>query len=101
MKTNSIVVVNLHTPKEKFWGILEELSPAGITLQGIDLNTFEDFVRQASTDEPLGFTTVFFPLYRVERMALDEPMGDIPSLIMTFEQRTQQTLQTFLGSLAG
>ena len=43
---NSIVVVSLHTPREKIWGELMALSIAGITVRGIDLNSFDDFVRQ-------------------------------------------------------
>src|SRR6266446_3125383 len=37
MDPHSIVVVSLHTPKEKIWGELLVVSTAGITLRGIDL----------------------------------------------------------------
>jgi hypothetical protein len=99
MKLNSVVIVNLHSPKEKIWGILDELSTAGITLRGIDLNTFDEFVRQARSEEPGGLDTVFYPMYRVERISLDEASRGIPSLVQTFEQRTHLTLFDFLAGL--
>ncbi len=46
MELNSIVVVSLHTPREKIWGELMALNISGITVRGIDLNSFDDFVRQ-------------------------------------------------------
>jgi hypothetical protein len=37
MQPHSIVVVSLHTPKEKIWGELVELQEAGLTVRGIRL----------------------------------------------------------------
>ena len=82
MEPHSIVVVSLHTPKEKLWGELVDISNAGVTLRGIDLNSFDDFVSQVlhPEGERIGLPTLFFPMQRVERIALDEPRGSIPSL---------------------
>ena len=33
---SALVILNLVSPKEKFFGVLTALSPAGITLRGID-----------------------------------------------------------------
>ncbi len=44
MKPHSIVVVSLHSPKERIWGELLEMNVAGVTLRGIDLNSFDDFI---------------------------------------------------------
>ncbi len=46
MEPHSIVVVSLHSPKEKLWGELLAINTAGITLRGIDLNSFDHFVNQ-------------------------------------------------------
>ncbi len=46
MEPHSIVVVSLHSPKEKLWGELVDVSNSGVTLRGIDLSSFDDFVRQ-------------------------------------------------------
>jgi len=52
MDPHSIVVVSLHSPKEKIWGELLAISTAGITMRGIDLNSFDHFIRQLN--EPDG-----------------------------------------------
>ena len=66
MEPHSIVVVSLHTPKEKFWGELLDISNAGVTMRGIDLNSFDDFVRQVLHPEGdrVGLPTLFFPMQR-------------------------------------
>jgi hypothetical protein len=86
MKPNSIVVVNLHSPKERFFGRLIEVSPSGATVRGIDLNSFYDWISDVNSHEESGVqpTTIFFPLHRVEKIILDEGIGAIPSLSDTF-----------------
>jgi len=95
----SLVIVNLINPKEKFFGILSALSPAGVTVRGINLDSFEDWIREiAHEDEPnFGLVTMFFPLFRVERIFLDEPSGAIKSYGQRFEQVAGVPLRTFLG----
>src|SRR5438094_469568 len=96
---NSIVVVSLHNPREKVWGELLALHVAGITVRGIDLNSFDDFVRQVLHPEGdrVGLPTLFFPMQRIERIALDEPSGSIPSLADLFEQKVGLSLQDYLA----
>lgn len=86
MKLNSIVIVNLQSPKERFFGRLMEIIPPGITVRGIDLNAFEDWMSHITHREESGVkpTTIFFPLYRIEKIILDEGIGAIPSLSDTF-----------------
>src|SRR5207244_870097 len=43
---NSIVLVTLNSPREKYWGSVIAVNPAGISLRGMDLNSFDDFARQ-------------------------------------------------------
>jgi len=56
---HSIVVVSLHTPKEKVWGELLAINPSGITIRGVDLNSFDHFIRQSMS--PTASAWVFLP----------------------------------------
>jgi hypothetical protein len=96
---SSLVILNLVNPKEKFFGVLNALSPAGITVRAINLDSFEDWLRQiAREDEPnLGLITMFVPLFRVERIFLDEPSGAIKSYAQRFEDVVGMTLQEYLS----
>jgi hypothetical protein len=99
MELHSIVVVNLHNPKEKLWGELVELNAAGVTVRGIDLNSFDDFIRQVLDPEGdrVGLPTLFFPMARVERIALDERRGSVPSLAEIFEQKVGSSVLDYLA----
>jgi len=102
MEIHSIVVVSLHSPKEKLWGELLAIHSAGVTLRGIDLNSFDDFVRQVRDPEGdrVGLPTVFFPMNRIERISLDESLGAIPSLADVFAQKTGTRLTEYLAQFA-
>ena len=102
MEPHSIVVVSLHTPKEKLWGELLAINSAGITLRGIDLNSFDHFVNQinGAEGERTGLPTLFFPMLRIERIALDEARGSIPSLAEMFEKKTGRSLEDYLAQFA-
>jgi hypothetical protein len=102
MERHSIVVVSLHSPKEKLWGELVDISNAGITLRGIDLSSFDDFVSQVLHPEGdrMGLPTLFFPMLRVERIALDEARGSIPSLAEMFEKKVGRSLMEYLEQFA-
>jgi hypothetical protein len=99
MEPHSIVVVSLHTPKEKIWGELVELQAAGLTVRGIDLNSFDDFIIQVNDPEGerIGLPTLFFPMQRVERVALDEARGSIPSVAENFERKVGRSLRDYLA----
>ena len=94
MEPHSIVVVSLHTPKEKIWGELLSINTAGITLRGIDLNSFDHFIRQINEPdtERVGVPTLFFPMTRIERITLDEPSGSIPSMDELFNRKIGRRL---------
>ncbi|SRR5581483_6545046 len=83
----SLVILNLVNPKEKFFGLLMSLSAAGVTMRGVNLDSFEDWARQlAHEDEPgISPVTMFIPLFRVERIFLDEPEGTIQSYAERFQ----------------
>lgn len=94
---DSPIIVNLHSPREKVWGVLRELNTAGVFVRGIDLNTFEDWVQMIVRGERnLGLTHIFLPMWRVERIALDESVDDIPSLSAQFYTRVGLTVSEYL-----
>ncbi len=99
MQPHSIVVVSLHSPKERVWGDLMEISSAGVTMRGIDLGSFDDFVIQVLHPEGdrVGLPTLFFPMVRIERIALDEARGSIPSLATMFEKKVGRSLAEYLA----
>lgn len=84
------------------WGELMQLQVAGVTLRGIDLNSFDDFIRQVMEPEGarVGLPTVFLPMQRIERVALDEPTGSIPSLSEMFEKRVGRSIRDYLALFA-
>jgi hypothetical protein len=91
------VVIVLHTPREKCWGVLGELNSAGVFLRGLDLNAFDDWVHALVHNEPfIGFGDLFFPMWRVERISRDESAGGVPSLCEQVEKRTGLTIQELL-----
>ena len=95
---HSPVVLNLHGPREKVWGILMSMSSAGVSIRGIDLDSFEDWTRSvARGEQTMGLSTTFFPMHRVERINLDERVGDIPSCAETFESRVGKDVWSYLG----
>jgi len=99
VEINSIVIVSLVSPKEKVWGQLTLLEPKGITVRGIGLETFDDFLRQVIQQEEtaVAMNTVFFPMHRVERITVDEPTGSLPSLSQRFHAKVGLTVEEFLG----
>ena len=97
MKRGTPVVVILHNPREKCWGVLDEINLAGVFLRGIDLNAFDDWLRAVAHDEPfIGVGDLFFPMWRVERISKDEASGGIPSLYEQAEHRTGRTIAELL-----
>jgi hypothetical protein len=96
---NALVILNLINPKEKFFGMLTALSPAGITVRAINLDSFDDWVREVARGEELNLDlmTMFVPLFRVERVFLDEPSGAIKSFAQRFEDAVGTTLANYLG----
>jgi hypothetical protein len=98
LEPGKVVVLYLLSPSEKYFGELLEIGAAGIILRGINLGSFEDWMRAIARDEPvtIGPSTVFFPLLRVERLFLDEPVGQVESMTQLFERRVGESILTFL-----
>lgn len=98
MDAGALVIVHLVNPSEKYWGILVSLGVPGATVRGINLSSFDDWVNAvAYEDEPaLGLATVFFPLHRLERIFVDEQIGQVESLAQTFERRVGISFHEYL-----
>ena len=92
------VVVYLHSPREKLWGVLSELNVSGVYARGIDLNTFDDWTQMIVRGERnIGLSHVFLPMWRIERVTLDEAVDDIPSLADKFHSRVGLTIDEYLA----
>jgi len=97
IQPGSAVLVVLHSPREKCWGMLDEITPAGVFLRGLDLHYFDDWLKSIVGDEPsVTASSLFFPMWRVERISKDEAAGGIPSLYEQAEQRTGRTVKDLL-----
>jgi len=98
IESGSPIVVVLHSPREKCWGLLDEITAAGVFLRGLDLNSFDDWLHSLLHDEPfIGVNDLFFPLWRVERLTRDETTGGVPSLCEQAERRTGHNVAELLG----
>lgn len=96
IETGETVILILHTPREKLIGILDEISAAGVSVRGIELGYFDDWVTSIINDEPyLPMNDYFLPMWRVERITRDEGSADTPSMTEQFEQKTGRNLGEF------
>ena len=97
LNKGAAILVVLHSPREKCWGMLDEITNAGVFLRGLDLNAFDDWMSAIVHNEPfIGLTTQFFPMWRVERIAMDEMSGEVPSLRQQVEQRTGRSFEELM-----
>ena len=96
IEANTSVILVLHSPREKVWGVLEDISNSGVYVRGLDLNAFEDYIGAIQRHEDfIGLSDQFFPLWRVERIIKDEMMGGVPALAEQFEERTGKKISDF------
>ncbi|HEY7403273.1 MAG TPA: hypothetical protein VIB39_07115 [Candidatus Angelobacter sp.] len=88
MNTGQLVLATLQNPREKFWGVILSLTPAGLSLRGVDLESLEDFTQMVKSGEPASANVVFFPMHRVQRVEVDSRTGGLPSLADQFAAKT-------------
>jgi hypothetical protein len=95
----SPVIVYLHSPREKVWGVLLGLKNAGVVLRGIDLQAFDDWMRQEAKGEEslIGLSTLFYPMWRVERLEKDETIGPVSSYADRFLREVGRSVQETVG----
>jgi hypothetical protein len=84
----ALVIATLSNPREKFWGMILALTPEGLSLSGAELASFEDLTAMVRDGEPFTPAFVFFPMHRIERVELDLPDGNLPSLSQRFLAKT-------------
>lgn len=88
MNPGHIVLVTLQNPREKFWGVLVALNPAGVSLRGVDLQSLDDFTQMVKSGERASASLIFFPMHRVQRIEVDSRNGELPSLADQFTAKT-------------
>lgn len=100
MAPGSAILVYLREPQEKMWGVLRRLDATGVTLEGLDLGSFDDWLAHLDRKEEAigGPSLVFFPIGRVEKILLDRPSGALPSLAQRAEQRAGRPLAELFES---
>lgn len=88
------ILVYLHTPRERVFGVLLSLQTAGVTVRAIDLVSLEDWMRQEARGDRggLGLVSVFYPMTRVERLERDETVGGIESVADRFHRTTGRSI---------
>jgi hypothetical protein len=93
------VLLYLHSPREKIFGVLLSLRTAGLAVRGIDLAAFEDWLRQEARRESpgLALVTLFYPMNRIERMERDETIGGLEGCADRFRRETGRSLLEAAG----
>lgn len=94
----SMVIVTLGNPRDKFWGMILALAPEGLSMAAVELASFEDFVSMVKDGESFSPAIVFFPMHRIERIELDLPDGNLPSMSQRFSAKTGIDPATLLGA---
>lgn len=94
----TVVIAYLKDPKERLIGRLEHLDAAGLLLEGLDLEGWDDLLAQHARGEegPVGASRQYFPIGRLEKILVDRDAGDLPSLARQFEDRTGVRLEDAL-----
>ncbi len=93
----STVLLTLHSPRQKFFGILLRLAAAGVEMRGVPLESLDDLARQIKAGDRAGASTLFFPMHRVEQMELDVAAGELPSLGESFAANAGRTVEAIFG----
>lgn len=98
VSNGNTVVIYLQNPREKIWGQLCDITSAGVSVNGIDLNAFEDWMRSLMTGESgIGLTASFIPMWRVERIILDRAVAGVPGLEDQVINRTGLSLSQLIN----
>jgi len=93
------VLLYLRDPHEKVWGVLRERDASGLTVEGLDLASFDSWTAQVERgEEGIRPSLFFLPMARVERVLLDRGTPSLPSLSDGFLRRTGRTVQSELDS---
>ncbi|MFQ5669750.1 MAG: hypothetical protein ACE5HD_04420 [Acidobacteriota bacterium] len=99
MGAGSVVVVYLRDPRERIWGMLHALVPAGVTVEGIGVDSFDSWLQAIGkeADARRDLSVLFFPAGRIERILLDRGTSQAPSLADRFAARMGRPVPEVLG----
>ncbi len=99
MLKDSIVITYLKDPKERMWGVLRSIDSSGLFMEGINVESFDEWIHEVSRNKSLkiGISKIFFPTARIEKILIDEPTGNLPSLSQRFEEKVGETVTDFFG----
>jgi hypothetical protein len=97
--SGTLVLVHLTAPKEKYWGLLQRLEPAGLTMRGLAVELFDDWARQSrgGRETELGLSRMFFPLHRIEKIFEDARVGSVGSYAERFYEIVGRDVHEALG----
>ena len=96
INTGESIIIILQNPREKIFGVLQEISAAGVFVRGIDLEYFDEWMTAIKNEEPfLPMQDSFYPMWRVERISKDETSDVMPSMAEQFEERTGLKIDDF------
>ena len=96
IQDGDVVIVVLHSPREKLIGISQEIGVSGVFVRGIELGFFDEWSRAIAVGEPyLEMSDYFFPMWRIERVMHDDSGEGMPSMAERFRDRTGRELTNF------
>jgi hypothetical protein len=77
----AIVILYLREPRERVCGMMLHLDATGVSIRGMDLASFDDWLRaRVAGGEGWTASRMFYPIGRVERMLMDEGSEEVPGL---------------------
>lgn len=97
MTSGTIVMVTLKDPQDRIWGALRDIRPDGITVQGIRIETLDEFVRQTreSAGNPPAVPATFYPLRRLDNFQWDPTDADLAIYASRFREQMGVTIEEF------
>lgn len=103
IEPGEVVIAYLAAPREQVFGVVLALTSAGVVLRGISLTVVDDWLRSFSQERGpegagLGLATSFYPMHRIEKVALDEPTGGVQPIQERFCERVGTTVQDFVAA---
>ena len=103
MDAGEVVVVSCSGPKEKFWGVLLDLTVAGATMRGIPVDACEDWLRQHASEgsSMIGPATIFLPAHRLDRIEIEESSGAVECFADRFRRIVRREPKDLLLASAG
>lgn len=96
-----LVVLYLSNPRERLVGVIRSIDATGLSLEGMDLEAWDDWISQwaRSEESPISPSLQYFPMSRVDKMLADQDSPSLPSFTRRFEERTGRRLAEALTGL--